>query len=114
MRVLIACELFGKVRDAFAKKGHDVTSCDLFEDEGEESNIPHPEWGERWHIRGDVLDILNWKWDLMIAFPPCTHLAVSGARWFKNKQKEQKEAIKFFMKLINAPIERIAIENGLV
>ncbi|MDD4469310.1 MAG: hypothetical protein PHR29_05155 [Acholeplasmataceae bacterium] len=100
MKVLVACEFSGIVREAFAKKGHDVMSCDL---------LPTEQPGN--HYQGDVRDILDEGWDLMIAHPPCTHLAVSGARWFKNKQVEQKEAIDFFMCLVNAPIERIAIEN---
>ena len=100
MKVLVACEFSGIVREAFAKKGHDVMSCDL---------LPTEQPGN--HYQGDVKDILDEGWDLMIAHPPCTHLAVSGARWFKNKQVEQKEAIDFFMCLVNAHIERIAIEN---
>jgi hypothetical protein len=100
MKVLVACEFSGIVREAFAKKGHDVMSCDL---------LPTEQPGN--HYQGDVRDILDEGWDLMIAHPPCTHLAVSGARWFKNKQVEQKEAIDFFMCLVNAHIERIAIEN---
>jgi len=65
------------------------------------------------HSQGDVLEILDEGWDLMIAHPPCTHLAVSGARWFKDKQTEQQEAIEFFMSLVNAPIDKIAIENPI-
>lgn len=102
MRVLVACEFSGLVREAFAAKGHDAWSCDLLDTE-----IP----GQ--HIKGDVLDILNDGWDLMIAHPPCTHLAVSGARWFKNKQREQIEAIEFFMRLANCNIPRICIENPI-
>jgi site-specific DNA-cytosine methylase len=75
-------------------------SCDLLPTE---SDGPH--------YQGDVRDVLSDKWDLMIAHPPCTHLAVSGARWFKDKQKEQAEAIAFFMLLVNAPIAKIAVEN---
>lgn len=100
MRVLIACEFSGIVRDALAKQGHDAWSCDLLPTEREGN-----------HIQGNVLNILNDGWDLMIAHPPCTHLAVSGARWFKDKEKEQIEAIDFFMALVNAPIRRICIEN---
>ena len=101
MRVLIACEFSGKVRDAFRRKGHYAKSCDLLQSES-----PGP------HYLGDVLDIINDGWDMMIAFPPCTHLAVSGARWFKDKQDgRQQEAIKFFMLLANADILKIAIEN---
>lgn len=100
MRVLVACEFSGIVREAFKAKGHDAWSCDL---------LPTEIHGQ--HIQGDVLEHLNEGWDLMIAHPPCTHLAVSGARWFKDKQEEQKDAIKFFMALVNAPIESICVEN---
>lgn len=100
MRVLVACEFSGIVRDAFRARGHDAWSCDL---------LPPERPGS--HIQGDVLQALNQQWDLMIAFPPCTHLAVSGARWFKDKQNEQTGAIEFFMALVDAGIERIAIEN---
>lgn len=102
MRILIACEFSGIVREAFKAKGHDAWSCDLLPTE-----IPGN------HIHGDVLKILNDGWDMMIAFPPCTHLAVSGARWFEEKRKsgEQQKAIEFFMALVNAPISKIAIEN---
>ena len=78
MRVLVACEFSQIVTKAFRKKGHDAYSCDLLPTEG------NPDW----HIQGDVLKILDNDWDMMIAFPPCTHLAVSGARWFKEKQKD--------------------------
>jgi len=100
MKVLIACEFSGIVRDAFIARGHDAMSCDLLPTES-----PGP------HYQGDVLDILEDGWDMMIAHPPCTHLAVSGARWFKDKQKEQQEAIDFFMNLINAPVPMICVEN---
>lgn len=100
MKVLIACEFSGIVRDAFIAKGHDAMSCDLLPTER-----PGP------HYHGDVLEILNDGWDMMIAHPPCTRLAVSGARWFKDKMTEQAEAIKFFMALANALILKIAIEN---
>lgn len=101
MRILIACEFSGKVREAFRKKGHDVWSCDLLPSD---DNSPY-------HIQGDVVPLLNQGWDMMIAHPPCTHLAVSGARWFKDKQKEQAEALEFIRTLLNAPIEKIALEN---
>ena len=106
MRILIACEFSGKVRDAFIKKGHDAWSCDF--ESGEGVNL-------RKHMKGDVLNILNSGWDMMIAFPPCTHLAVSGARWFLDKRKDgrQQAAINFFGKLANAPIEKICIENPI-
>lgn len=102
MRVLVACEFSGIVRDAFENKGHEATSCDL---------LPSERFGE--HIQGNVLHHLDEGWDLMIAHPPCTHLAVSGARWFKDKQQEQKEAIDFFMALVNAPIPKICVENPI-
>jgi site-specific DNA-cytosine methylase len=100
IKVLIACEYSGVVRDAFLKQGHNAISCDLLPTEQ-----PGP------HYEGDVLDILNNGWDLMIAHPPCTHLAVSGARWFKDKQQEQKEALDFVRILLDAPIKHIALEN---
>lgn len=102
MRVLIACEFSGIVRDAFLKKGHDAVSCDLIP-----SEKPGP------HIRGDVLAHLSDGWDLMIAHPPCTHLAVSGARWFHLKKQEQIEALDFVRQLLNAPIAKIALENPI-
>lgn len=100
MKVLVACEYSGTVREAFKKKGHDAWSCDL---------LPTEIVGN--HYQGDVLDILNDGWDLMIAHPPCTHLAVSGARWFKDKRQEQHEALEFVRTLLAAPIPRIALEN---
>lgn len=102
MKILVACEYSGIVRDAFKKLGHDVTSCDL---------LPTDRPGK--HYQGDVRDILDQGWDLMIAHPPCTHLAVSGARWFKDKQVEQQEALEFVQLLLDAPIERIALENPI-
>ena len=101
MRVLIACEYSGRVREAFRKLGHSAWSCDLLESEDD----------SEWHIQGNVLDILNDNWDLMIAHPPCTHLAVSGARWFKDKQQEQVEALDFVRLLLAAPIDKICLEN---
>lgn len=100
MKVLVACEFSGVVRDAFLLRGHDAVSCDIIP-----SERPGP------HIQGDVLDHLAEGWDLMIAHPPCTHLAVSGARWFKNKQSEQIAAIVFVRALMDADIPKIAIEN---
>ena len=100
MKVLVACEFSGIVRNEFIKRGHYAWSCDFLKTER-----PGP------HIQGDVLDLLDGNWDLMIAFPPCTHLAVSGARWFKYKQKEQAEALDFVRTLLDAPIPRIALEN---
>lgn len=102
MKVLVACEFSGTVRDAFLLKGHDAVSCDLIP-----SERPGP------HIQEDVMKHLNEGWDLMIAHPPCTHLAVSGARWFKNKQKEQAEALDFVKALMAANIPKIAIENPI-
>ena len=106
VRVLVACEFSGVVRDAFRKRGHDAWSCDLLPAEDGDYN----------HWQGDVLDLLGRNyvdWDLMIAHPPCTHLAVSGARWFKGKAAEQAEALRFVRALLNAPIERIALENPI-
>jgi hypothetical protein len=100
MRVLVACEFSGTVRDAFARRGHDAWSCDILP-----SELP----GQ--HIQGDVLEILNDNWDLAIMHPPCTHLAVSGSRWFPGKVTEQKEALDFVRALMAAPIPRMAIEN---
>lgn len=100
MRVLIACEYSGAVRDAFRVLGHDAMSCDLLP-----TNAPGP------HYQGDVRDVLGDGWDLMIAHPPCTHLAVSGARWFHLKQQEQAAALDFVRLLLDAPIPRIALEN---
>lgn len=102
MKILIACEFSGIVRDAFIERGHDAMSCDLLPTER-----PGP------HYQGDVLDIINNGWDIMIAHPPCTHLAVSGARWFKEKHKEQVDALSFVRILLNAPIAKIALENPI-
>lgn len=101
-RILVACEYSGVVRDAFLAVGHDALSCDLLP-----SDVNGP------HYQGDVRDIIGNNWDLMIAHPPCTHLAVSGARWFKNKQQEQADALAFVRLLMDAPIPRIAIENPI-
>jgi site-specific DNA-cytosine methylase len=100
VRILIACEYSGTVRDEFIAAGHDAISCDLLPTE-----VPGP------HYQGDVTDILGDGWDMMIAHPPCTHLAVSGARWFKDKAQQQKEALDFVRLLMAAPIPRICIEN---
>jgi len=101
VRILVACEFSGIVRDAFRERGHDAWSCDLLETEQ-----PGP------HYEADVRTILyNQRWDLMIAHPPCTHLAVSGARWFAEKAEEQAEALAFVRMLLDAPIPRIALEN---
>ncbi len=100
MRVLVACEFSGRVRDAFLALGHDALSCDFLP-----SETPGP------HYQGDVRDVLGVSWDMLIAHPPCTHLAVSGARWFKEKQREQQEALDFVRLLLAADIARICLEN---
>jgi len=104
LRVLVACEYSGRVRDAFAKIGHFAMSCDL---------LPTDAPGN--HYQGDVFDIINDGWDLMIAHPPCTDLAVSGAAWFKKKiaNGRQQRALDFVQKLMDAPIKHIAIENPI-
>lgn len=110
MKILVACEFSGTVREAFAAKGHDAWSCDI-----EPTDIP----GQ--HYQGDVNDILNEGWDMMIAHPPCTYLTVTGNKWFKPEYKDRfptrhqdrQDAINFFMLLVNAPIEKIAIENPI-
>lgn len=102
MKVLVACEYSGRVRDAFIRAGHDAMSCDLLPTE-----MPGP------HYQGDVMDIIDDGWDLMIAHPPCTHLAVSGARWFSEKQEEQAQALRFVWELLQADIPRIALENPI-
>ena len=100
MKVLVACEMSGAVRDAFLARGHDALSCDLVP-----SETPGP------HRVGDVLEILDRGWDMMIAFPPCTDICVSGAKHFWKKRERQEEAVEFFYKLLRAPVPRIAIEN---
>jgi site-specific DNA-cytosine methylase len=110
MKVLIACEFSGTVRDAFSKKGHEAWSCDLLDTET---------IGK--HIKGDVLEILNQKWDLMIAHPPCQRLTCAANKYYKeeyskrfpNIQKEREEAILFFMNFANAKIDKICIENPI-
>jgi len=102
MKVLIACEFSGAVRDAFTAKGHDAISCDL---------LPSETPGN--HYQGNVFDIIDDGFDLMIAHPPCTHLSVSGARWFKNKIEQQKEALRFVTDLMNCKIQKICIENPI-
>jgi hypothetical protein len=100
MRVLVACEFSGAVRDAFSARGHEAMSCDL---------LPSETPGK--HHQGYVQDVLDYGWDLMIAHPPCTHLAVSGARWWKEKAAEQANALGFVRLLLSAPIARICLEN---
>jgi site-specific DNA-cytosine methylase len=111
MRVLVACEYSGRVREAFRRRGHDAWSCDLLPAED----------GSEFHFQCDVLDVpmgsvrYGERWDLMVAHPPCTHLSVSGARHFDEKRADgrQQVAIDFFLKLANLPIPRIAIENPI-
>lgn len=102
MKILIECEFYGVVRDAFIAHGHDAISCDI---------LPTESVGP--HIQGDVREFLGNGWDLMIAHPPCTYLAVCGARWIKerNRQEDQEKALQFVLDLMKAPIEMIAIEN---
>lgn len=100
MRVLIACEFSGRVRDAFRAQGHDALSCDL-----------QPSWTPGPHVQGDVRDLLTDGWDLLVAFPPCRYLAASGARWWAERQQEQAAALAFVRTLLAAPIPRIALEN---
>lgn len=114
MRVLVACEFSGIVRNAFIERGHDAISVDFLPTE-----LPGP------HHEGDVIDFIAeevkaamwagrpWVFDLMIAHPPCTNLAVSGARWFKDKREEQERDLEFVRRLLDAPIPRIALENPI-
>ena len=100
MKVLVACEFSGAVRESFSALGHYAVSCDLLP-----SEVPGN------HYQGDVRDILFDGWDLLICHPPCTHLAVSGSRWFKDKKSEQQDSLDFVLLLLSAPIPRIALEN---
>jgi len=100
LRVLVACEFSGTVRQAFRRLGHDAWSCDL---------LPADDGGP--HIQGDVTSVLGDGWDVMVAHPPCTHLASSGARHFHRKRLEQREALEFVQCLLDAPIRFIALEN---
>lgn len=108
MRVLIACEFSGTVRDAFAQLGHDAWSCDLLPSETEGN-----------HIQGDVLSVLNERWDLMVAHPPCTYLTIAGNKWFlpqyaerfPGRAEEREKALGFVRALMSAPIPHIAVEN---
>ena len=120
MKILVACEESQRVCIELRKRGHEAYSCDIEPCSGSR---------EKWHIQADVLPLLNGnckfqtadgaeheivgKWDMIIAFPPCTHLAVSGAAWFETKRKDgrQREGIKFFCKILNADCEKIAVEN---
>lgn len=108
MKILIACEYSGTVRDAFIKKGHDAMSCDLLP-----TDVPGP------HYQGSVFDIINDGWDMMIAHPPCTYLTVTGNKWFKpefakrfpDREKNRQDAISFFIRLMESKIERVCCEN---
>lgn len=104
MKILVACEESQAVTIEMRKLGHEAYSCDI-----EPCSGGHPEW----HIRVDALELLKMKWDMILAFPPCTDLAVSGAAWFAEKRKDgrQQKSIDFFMKFAKADCERIAIEN---
>lgn len=102
MKVLVGCEFSGTVRDAFIDRNHFAMSCDLLP-----SETPGP------HYQGDVLEVIDQGWDLAIFHPPCTHLAVSGARWWKDKKEEQKAALEFVRTLMAANIPRICIENPI-
>ena len=110
MKIIVACEFSGIVRDAFTERGHDTVSCDL---------LPTERLGK--HIQGDALEILNDGWDMMIAHPPCTYLTVSGNKWFKPEYRdkypdrlEQREhSIQFFMSLVDAKVDKICIENPI-
>ena len=102
MKILIGCEYSGRVRQAFRDLGHDAWSCDLLDSD---DDSPH-------HLKEDVLNVIHWNnWDMAIFFPPCTHLASSGARWFKDKQEEQRDALDFVRELMEADIPKIALEN---
>jgi hypothetical protein len=111
MKILVACERSGRVREAFRKKGHDAYSCDVVP---ADDNSPH-------HIQDDVLKHLDEGWDMMIAFPPCTYLANSGVRWMYNKDgsinrdrfNKMEDAARFFNALLDAPISKIVIENPI-
>jgi hypothetical protein len=105
MRLLVACEYSGTVRDAFIRAGHDAMSCDL---------LPTDAAGP--HYQGDVFDIINDGWDMMIAHPPCTYLSVSGMHWTARGLRDPKlteDALEFVQRLMDAPIERIAVENPI-
>lgn len=110
MKILVACEESGRVTAEFRRLGHEAYSCDILPTSGE-----HPEW----HIQGDVLPLLKQPWDMIIAFPPCTYLTVTGNRWFlpkygdkaKARHKEREKAVRFFLSIANADCPKIAIEN---
>ena len=111
MKILLACEESQAVTKEFRKLGHEAFSCDILDESG-----GHPEW----HIKGDVTEVLKEKWDMIIAFPPCTYLTVTGNRWFNiekygekaiQRHKDRKDAIDFFMLFANEDCEKIVIEN---
>lgn len=105
MKVLVACEFSGTLRNAFLAKGHDAWSCDL---------LPTERLGN--HIQGDVIDVLKMGWDLLIAHPPCTYLCSSGLHWNKRtpgREQKTQEALEFVRLLLNAPVEKIALENQI-
>lgn len=107
MRVLVACEYSGKVREAFRKLGHDAWSCDLLP---ADDNSPY-------HYQGDVFDIIDQNWDLMIAHPPCTYLTNAGVSWLYRKEgrwDQMKDGAEFFKKLLEADIPKIAVENPIM
>ena len=106
MKVLIACEYSGRVREAFRAKGHDAWSCDLLDSED----------GSQYHIKGDCLSLLGDGWDLLIAHPPCTRLANSGVRWLheRNLWNDFEQAVQFYLALRNAPIGKKCIENPVM
>lgn len=116
MKVLVACEFSGTVRDAFRARGHDAWSCDLIPTTAD----------EKWHLVGDALDCIynptfGEPWDLLIAHPPCTYLTCTGNKWFKpefrnrfpDRERQREKAVEFFMSLVKASVERIAIENPI-
>jgi hypothetical protein len=103
MRILVACEFSGRVREAFRKKGHFVVSCDLIP--SEDNSI--------FHFQRNVYDMLTMEWDMLIAFPPCTYLASSGARWFKERTAEQADSVNFVRNLMSRNIDKICIENPI-
>ena len=111
MRVLVACEFSGVVRDAFRKRGHDAWSCDLLPCEAD----------PQWHIQGDALEAIKQGWDMMIAHPPCTYLTVAANKWMKpeyadrfpTRPQDREAAVEFFMAFINAPVDKICVENPI-
>jgi len=106
MRVIIACERYQRVAEAFREEGHEAYSCDLVPTEG----------NAKWHIQDDILNQLDKSWDMMVAFPPCTYLCNSGVRWLHERLGRWElleQACEFFNKLLDAPIPKVAIENPI-